>query len=264
MSALYDAIGDGYTRRRRADPRLAAALWAALGDATTLVNVGAGSGSYEPSDRNVVAVEPSAVMLAQRSAHAAPAVCARAEALPFADGAFDGALAVLTIHHWADQARGLAECARVARERVVLLTWDPASDGFWLVREYFPELLAHDRTLFPRLDAIAAVLGELEVCTLPIPADCVDGFLGAFWQRPAAYLDPAERAGMSSFARVADPAAQLDRLRADIDSGAWAARHASLMGRTELDVGYRVVIAPPVSHHGAPRSVDPRCSRVAR
>ncbi len=239
----YDAIGAGYALRRRPDPRLAAALDDALGDARSVVNVGAGAGSYEPADRAVVAVEPSAVMLAQRGPHAAPAVQAAAEALPFRDGAFDAALAVLTVHHWADQARGLAECARVARRRVVLLTWDPAADGFWLVDEYFPELLEVDRRIFPPLDAIAAVLGTLTVVPLPIPADCVDGFLGAYWRRPAAYLDPAVRAGISSFARTGAAVERLDALRRDVASGAWEARHAPLLQRAELDLGYRVVIA---------------------
>jgi SAM-dependent methyltransferase len=208
-----------------------------------VVNVGAGAGSYEPSDRSVMAVEPSATMLAQRAPHAAPAIRARAEALPFAAESFDAALAVLTIHHWADQHRGLAECVRVARQRVVLLTWDPASDGFWLVQEYFPDLLAHDRQIFPRLDTLALILGEIDVRPVPIPGDCIDGFLGAFWRRPAAYLDPAVRSGMSSFARLRDPAESIERLRADLASGDWARRHAALSGRSELDVGYRLVIA---------------------
>ena len=151
MSAItvYDTIGRSYTSQRRADPRIAARLTVALAGMRSVLNVGAGAGSYEPAGRSVVAVEPSAVMLAQRPRGAAPAVRARAEALPFADRAFDAVMAVLTVHHWADRARGLAECARVARGRVVLLTWDPAADGFWLVREYFPAFLQADREQFP-------------------------------------------------------------------------------------------------------------------
>ncbi len=252
-SAVYDSIGRGYARRRRPDPRIAARVTAALGAARTVLNVGAGAGSYEPAGRAVVAAEPSAVMLAQRPSGAAPAVRARAEALPFADRAFDAVMAVLTLHHWADRAGGLAECARVARDRVVLLTWDPASPGFWLVREYLPGFLAMDRQQFPGMDALRAALGDalgpgarVTVAPVPVPGDCVDGFLGAFWARPAAYLDPAVRAGISSFAR-ADPApeveAGLERLRADLASGAWEARHGRLRAADALDVGYRLVVA---------------------
>lgn len=251
--AVYDAIGQGYVRQRRPDPRIAARVTAALGAARTVLNVGAGAGSYEPADRAVVAVEPSAVMLAQRPPGAAPAVQARAEALPFEDRAFDAVMAVLTLHHWADQSGGLAECVRVARERVVVLTWDPASSGFWLVEEYVPEFLALDRRQFPAMDSLRTALGDalgpgarVDVTPVPVPGDCVDGFLGAFWARPAAYLDPTVRAGISSFAR-ADLAsaveAGLARLRADLASGAWEARHGGLRAAEALDVGYRLVVA---------------------
>jgi SAM-dependent methyltransferase len=247
---LYDAIGATYSSHRRADPRIAAALLAALGDAATVVNVGAGTGSYEPVDRRVVAVEPSAVLLAQRVPGAAPAVRARAEELPFADGTFDAALAVLTVHHWGDPTAGLRECARVARRRVVILTWDPAATGFWLVEEYFPELLAHDRRVFPALGELARVLGDLDVSVVPIPGDCVDGFLGAFWRRPEAYLDPTVRAGMSSFGRVADVQRGIERLTTDLASGAWAARHEPLRARATLDLGYRLVVSGASSSSG--------------
>ena len=251
--AAYDAIGREYARQRRPDPRIAARVTAALGAARSVLNVGAGAGSYEPDGRGVVAVDPSAVMLAQRPPGAAPAVQARAEALPFADRSFDAVMAVLTLHHWTDGAGGLAECARVARARVVLLTWDPASSGFWLVQEYVPAFLALDRRQFPGMDALRAVLGNalgpgarVEVTPVPVPGDCVDGFLGAFWARPAAYLEPAVRAGISPFAR-ADLAlvveAGLERLRADLASGAWEARYGDLRATDALDVGYRLVVA---------------------
>ncbi len=245
-STIYDAIGRGYAQHRRPDPRIAAQLTLALHGARTVLNVGAGTGSYEPTDRAVVAAEPSAVMLAQRPPGAAPAVQARAEALPFADDAFDAVLAVLTLHHWADRAGGLAECARVARERVVLFTWDPAADGFWLVRDYLPDFLALDRRQFPPMAALAVAFGRglrVEVTPVPVPRDCVDGFLGAFWARPAAYLDPTVRAGISSFARVRGAGAGLERLRADLASGTWAVRYAGLRTAETLDVGYRVVVA---------------------
>ena len=242
--AIYDSIGRGYARQRRPDPRIAASLTAALGDARSVLNVGAGSGSYEPTDRRVVAVEPSAVMIAQRPPGSAPAVQARAESLPFADRTFDAAMAVLTLHHWADRARGLAECARVARERVVLLTWDPAAGTFWL-HEYFPEFLAADRGKFPEVAAYLEAFGpgaRVNVSAVPVPRDCVDGFLGAYWARPEAYLDPEVRSGISSFAMPGTENG-VERLRADLASGAWHARHAALLAEDALDVGYRLVVA---------------------
>src|SRR5262245_42199305 len=166
MAELYDTIGQRYGTYRRPDPRIAAAIAAALGPVGRVVNVGAGTGSYEPRDRAVVAVEPAHAMIRQRPPDSAPAVQASATALPFRDAAFDTALAVLTVHHWPDRARGLAELTRVAH-RVVILTWDPDSSGFWLVDEYFPAIVALDRPLFPSLPDLARVLGELEVQTLP-------------------------------------------------------------------------------------------------
>jgi SAM-dependent methyltransferase len=250
-NAVYDAIGQGYAKQRRADPRIADRLWAALGAATSVLNVGAGAGSYEPMDRTVIAVEPSAVMLAQRRSTAAPAVQARAEALPFADRMFDAALAVLTVHHWADRPRGLAECARVVRDRVVLLTFDPTVEDFWLVRDYLPSLMALDRAQFPSMKAYQTAFGraaQVVVTPLPIPRDCADGFLGAYWARPAAYLDAAVRSGISSFARVrADRG--LERLRDDLASGEWHKRYGHLLNAEALDLGYRIVIARMSSHH---------------
>lgn len=244
-SALYDEIGRGYAEQRRSDPRIAARLTAALGDAKSVLNVGAGVGSYEPADRTVVAVEPSAVMLAQRPPGSAPAVRARAEALPFPDGTFDAVLAILTLHHWTDRALGLAECARVARKRVVLFTWDAESDGFWLVQDYFPQFVQTDRLRFPTMQAYGELLGpraRVEISAVPIPRDCIDGILGAYWARPAAYLDPRVRAGISSFARPgAEPG--LARLAADLGSGAWHERHGHLLELNELDLGYRLVVA---------------------
>jgi len=243
MSATYDKIGATYSNQRRADPRIATMIRAAVGHVHTAVNVGAGTGSYEPRDIDVVGVEPSAVMLAQRPPHAAPAVRATAESLPFGDRSFDVALAVLTIHHWSDQRRGLEECARVARRRVVLFTWDPESSGFWLMREYFPETLALDRRIFPSVADIADVLGELEIEAVPIPADCIDGFLGSYWRRPRAYLDPAIRGGMSSFSLIPDATVGLARLDRDLESGAWTESHADLLETDALDIGYRILIA---------------------
>jgi SAM-dependent methyltransferase len=239
----YDAIGRSYSTRRRPDPRLTARVDALIGPDTTVVNVGAGTGSYEPVRSGVVAVEPSIVMLSQRLPSAAPAVRAVAEALPFQDQAFDVVLAILTLHHWNDQRRGLEECTRVARDRVVILTWDPGAEAFWLVRDYFPEILAIDRRIFPAMELLRAVLGSIDVHPLPIPADCVDGFLGAYWQRPEAYLDEGVRASISSFSRLKSIGPQLERLERDLRSGEWERRNAQLYHRAELDLGYRLVMA---------------------
>lgn len=234
MTQPFDHLGVDYARKRQPDPRIAAAIVRALGDADRVVNVGAGTGSYEPRDRQVIAVEPSRTMIRQRAATSALVVQAVAGALPFADRAFAAALAVLTIHHWPDVAAGLAECRRVARDRVVILTWDPDTT-FWL-HDYVPALWAYDRNIFPPIASFAA----RAVVPVPIPHDCVDGFLGAYWRRPAAYLDPAVRFAMSTFSRI-DATAGIARLARDLADGTWAARHADLLGRSELDVGYRVI-----------------------
>lgn len=241
--ALYDRIGTTYSEHRRPDPRIAARIRAALGPARTVLNVGAGTGSYEPRDRSVVAVEPSAEMIRQRPPTAAPAVRASAEALPFRERAFDAALAVLTIHHWPDWRAGLRRMQRIARERVVLLTWDPAHPGFWLVQEYFPEILAADLRIFPSLAGLREVLGPLEVHPVPVPADCEDGFLGAYWRRPERYLDAGVRSAISTFAALPEPDTGLARLRRDLADGSWERRHGSLRAAAELDVGYRLVRA---------------------
>jgi SAM-dependent methyltransferase len=247
VAARYDAIGRTYTATRATEPRIAARIWDALGDARTVVNVGAGTGSYEPPDRAVTAVEPSAVMIAQRPPGAAPAVQASAEALPFDDASFDAAMAVLTLHHWRDLRAGCAELRRVARDRVVVFSWDPAFVGcMWLGPEYFPRYAREDAAGFPSLAEQAAALGDAAVAVVPIPWDCRDGFFSAFWRRPEAYLDPAVRAGISTLAKRSDDelADGLARLRADLDSGAWARRHADLLERDELDLGYRLLVGP--------------------
>ena len=240
MAELYDAIGRDYRVHRRPDPRIAAAIAGALGPAVSVVNVGAGAGSYEPAAPRVLAIEPSLEMIRQRPAGAAPVVRAVAGNLPLRDRSLDAALAVLTVHHCPDRARGLAELGRVAR-RVVILTWDPGSHGFWLVDDYFPELVATDRKIFPRLGDFRSALGDVEVHTLPVPHDCTDGFLGAYWRRPHAYLDDGVRLAISTFSKI-DARPGLARLRGDLDSGAWHRRHGRLLADQELDLGYRLVI----------------------
>ena len=243
MSRAYDTIGVNYAALRRPDPRIAARIDAALGPAETVLNVGAGAGSYEPAGRRVTAVEPSAEMIRQRPASAARAVQASAEDLPFEDGGFDASMAVLTIHHWSDQAKGLREMRRVTRGPIVILTYDPAFRGFWLA-DYLPELVALDEAQMPRMSDYEAWLGPIEVSPVPIPHDCVDGFLCAYWRRPAAYLDARIRAAMSSFWALGEAAAGgLARLERDLDSGEWERRYGALLERDECDCGYRLVVA---------------------
>ena len=248
MSArpLYDRIGHGYPATRRADPRIAAAILDALGDARTVVNVGAGTGNYEPAGREVLAVEPSAAMIAQRPAGAAPCLQASAEDLPLEDGSFDAATALMTVHHWSDLGAGLAELRRVARSRIVIFTWDAAPAAVsWLSREYLPELGELDLFRFPSPGELAESLGGAEVRTIPIPRDCQDGFIEAFWARPEAYLDPAVRAGMSGMRALAPEVVErgIGRLRADLESGEWDRRHGRLRELAELDLGYRLVVS---------------------
>lgn len=241
----YDLIGLSYTHTRATDPRLAAAIWEALGDARTVVNVGAGTGNYEPPDREVTAVEPSAVMIAQRPPEAAPAVQASAEALPFDDGAFDAAMAVLTLHHWSDWRAGVEELRRVAR-RVVVFSWDPEFAGrLWVSADYFPGLVDDSVSGFPSLADQAGAVRATRVTAAPIPHDCRDGFYGAHWRRPEAYLDPVVRAGISTMAKrdPAELAPGLARLEQDLRTGAWAERHADLLALEELDLGYRLLVS---------------------
>jgi SAM-dependent methyltransferase len=243
-SNTYDRVGSDYTHTRNEDPRLAGLIERELGGARTVLNVGAGTGSYEPTDRFVVAIEPSMVMLKQRSTGSAPAAQAVAERLPFRDDAFDAVMAVLTVHHWSDQDAGLLELNRVARERIVLLTWDPSTEGFWLLRDYFSEFLDADRRRFPPIEQLLRFVADGRVINVPIPHDCLDGFLGAYWRRPWAYLDAETRNGISSFATCQD-LSPLRRLEEDLDTGEWQRRHGDLLKEEELDIGYRLVVGRP-------------------
>lgn len=242
----YDAIGSTYAGTRRPDPRIAAQVVAALGEAESVLNVGAGAGSYEPADRRVVAVEPSVRMVRQRPLGSAPVVRAVAEFLPFDDGAFDAAMAILTVHHWSDVARGMAEMRRVSQGRLVVLTWDEALwEPFWLVRDYFPGMREVDRPRAVGVSELVERLGAATVVEVPVPFDCLDGFCGAFWRRPAAYLDPAVRAGISSFAMmgVGEVDEGLRRLAADLESGRWRERNVELLSLDHVDLGYRLIVS---------------------
>jgi hypothetical protein len=241
QGALYDTIGRTYAEHRRPDPRIAAYIEDALGDARTVVNVGAGTGSYESANRAVVAVELSMTMIGQRAR--GTVIQGAAEALPVADATFDAATAFITIHHWSDWRAGLAEMQRVA-SRVVVLGVDPdVLQSFWIT-DYFT-LWQPGQVADPSTDDVVEALGRAEVIPIPTPHDCIDGFLLAYWRRPEAYLDPTVRACISGFARASaeDLAPGLSRLRADIESGAWARRYADLLDRDTLDTGMRLVVS---------------------
>lgn len=240
MTAIYDRIGVDYAALRRPDRRIAAQINAALGPARTVLNVGAGAGSYEPVDRELVALEPSSAMIAQRSVRAAPCVGGRAEALPFRDDAFDAIMAMLTVHHWDDQVAGLSELRRVSRGSVVILTFDPAFRGFWLT-DYLPGLIALDEAQMPPLDTYECMLGPVEITPVPVPHDCTDGFLCAYWRRPEFYLDPQVRQGSSSFWALGEISKEMERLRRDLADGGWERRYGALRKLDALDCGYRLV-----------------------
>ncbi|GAA4098858.1 class I SAM-dependent methyltransferase [Nonomuraea soli] len=243
---LYDTIGATYTVTRRTEPRIAAQIWAALGDARTILNVGAGTGSYEPSDRYVLAVEPSALMRSQRRPDAAPCLAGSAEHLPFDDQSFDAAMAIASIHHWPDPIAGLREMRRVAR-RVVVFTHDTSDEGwlnrFWLTRDYLPEisnLLIGRPTATELADAIGARLEPV-----PIPWDCADGFFEAHWRRPEGYLEESVRRGVSVWSRVGAEAEErvVRSLREDLTSGRWTERNRDLLDLEAAELGLRLLIA---------------------
>jgi SAM-dependent methyltransferase len=242
---LYDNIGATYTVTRRTEPRIAEEIWAALGDARTVLNVGAGTGSYEPPDRHVVAVEPSALMRSQRSPGAAPCLAGSAEQLPFDDDSFDAAMAVCTVHHWRDARAGLREMRRVAR-RVVVFLFDTSDAGkFWLTRDYLPEVLALRgcRVLASLPELADEIEGRME--PVPIPWDCADGFYEAYWRRPEAYLNEDVRRGISVWNAVGPGAENraVHRLREDLASGRWAERNRDLVDLDAAELGARLLIA---------------------
>jgi SAM-dependent methyltransferase len=246
----YDAIGEDYARFRREDPRFRARILEALGEARTVVNVGAGAGSYEPDDRHVVAIEPSDVMAAQRPRNLAPAIRAGAAKLPLRDGSVDAAMAILTVHHWDDaREQGVSELRRVARGPVVVLTYDSrVSETMWLMAEYLPEIAALDRAIFPHPEVLAGWLGgRVTVEPVPIPRDTPDWMLGAYWAHPERVLDADARAATSGFARMSDPVVEraVRSVRSDLADGAWDRRHGALRGLAEYDAGLRLIVGWP-------------------
>lgn len=244
----YETQGHGYARARRPDPRIAALIHDGLGDARTVLNVGAGAGSYEPADRYVLAVEPSAAMRAQRPRGAAPAVDATAESLPFDDDSFDAVMATVTVHQWPDPDRGLRELRRVSRGPVLVLTFDGDElPRLWL-EAYVPELVVAERRRYPSIKAIAEVIGtRTDVLEVPVPIDCVDGFTEAFYARPEAFLDPAVRAGQSAWGFVSPDvtAEAVERLRRDLAEGEWDRRYGHLRSQPTFVGALRLLVGHP-------------------
>ena len=243
--ADYGEIGGGYARVRQPDPRIAARFHAALDDARTVLNVGAGAGSYEPTDREVTAVEPSASMRAQRPDWLTRAIDATAETLPFDDDSFDAAMASVTVHQWPDLEAGLAGMRRVSRGPVVILTFDPVPPEHWWVMDYVPELLEVESRRMPTIDRIAASIGPIvEVQTVMIPSDCIDGFGQALFARPERMLDPGTRRAMSAWSFVPEKVVSRfeAQLSADLESGAWDAKYAAFRQLESFDGGLRLVI----------------------
>lgn len=246
--ADYGRIGAGYALIRQPDPRIAAQIMDAIGDAQTVLNVGAGAGSYEPVDRDVTAVEPSASMRAQRPTHLTPAIDATSDNLPFTDGSFDASMASVTVHQWPDLARGLGEMRRVTRGPVVIMTFDPVPPEHWWMLDYAPELFEVEGHRMPAIADISADLGgTVEVRTVLIPIDCVDGFGQAFFGRPERILEPEVRRAMSAWSFVPDDVvARFDReLRSDLESGAWDSKYGRFRSLPEFDGGLRLVVGRP-------------------
>jgi len=244
----YETHGSGYARQRRTDPRIAALVHEALGDVRTILNVGAGAGSYEPEDRHVLAIEPSGAMRAQRPPHLAPAIHGVAEALPFDDASVDAAMAMVTVHQWPELEKGLGELRRVARGPVVVMTFDgDAMDRYWLA-DYVPELISVERRRMPAIETIRAGLGgRMEVRAIPIPADCVDGFCEAFYARPECLLDPRVRAAQSAWGFVGEEikARFVNALSRDLASGAWDARYGAWRRLPSYEGSLRLIVGWP-------------------
>ena len=241
MTVNYNQLAEAYKKFRRPDPRIAAQIHAHLVGAKHILNVGAGSGSYEPDQDGIAAVEPSHEMIAKRVDTKTALIQGIAEALPFKDNCFDVSMGILTIHHWSDIVTGLKEMARVSRVKIILFTWIGYDNNFWLT-DYIPEIKGIDEALFPSIVALEQTLGNISVETVPIPHDCTDGFMCAYWRRPEAYLDPVVRKAISTFARIGNIQSGLARLAHDLKTGTWHTNFRHLSEMDHIDLGYRLVV----------------------
>ena len=243
MDIIYDDIGTNYSVTRCTDPKIAKQLYSEFRGATRIVNIGAGTGSYEPEDVELVAVEPSSKMISQRRNGSHRVEKAFAEKLPFENSSFSHAMTVLSMHHWENRALAFSEINRVVTEKFVAITWDPESDPFWLTRDYFPEIYEMDKCIFPGMEELDEHFVEVKISPLLIPGDCKDGLLAAFWKRPEAYLSNKVRQSTSPFSKIKNLAEGLKKLEDDIASGAWAKNNHAILSSTSLDVGYRLISA---------------------
>jgi len=243
VDALYDHIGINYSVTRCTDPIIAKQLYSELQGATHIVNIGAGTGSYEPDDVELVAVEPSIEMISQRKPNSHRVEKAFAEKLPFKNDSFSHAMTVNSIHHWENRTLAFREINRVVTEKFVAITWDPKSDPFWLTRDYFPEIYEMDKCIYPEIEEFNDHFDDVKVSPLKIPSDCKDGLLAAFWKRPEAYLSIKVRQSTSPFSKVKYLAEGLQKLEADLVSGTWVKNNYAILNSTSLDVGYRLISA---------------------
>lgn len=237
----YDTLGKGYVHKRKTDPRIAEQINIHLRGAEYIVNIGAGTGSYEAQGYKLIAVEPSAEMIKQRAANAYPVVQAFAESLPFENKCFSHALTILSMHHWTNRNQAFAEINRVAKQKFVALTWNPAAAPFWLTADYFPEIYNNDVTIFPTVNELKQHFKNVTVSPLLIPNDCEDGFLAAYWRRPEAYLDAEVRSSISTFSKLSNLNQGLEKLQYDIDHGIWVKNNASLLEKDWFDAGYVII-----------------------
>ena len=243
MKPIYDDIGINYSVTRCTDPNIAQQLYPELVGATRIVNIGAGTGSYEPENVDLVAVEPSSEMISQRKEGAYPVKQASAEKLPFENNRFSHAMTVLSMHHWVDRPKAFSEINRVATDKFVAISWDPQTEPFWLTRDYFPEIHEMDKAVFPTMAEIKAHFDDVQVRPLQIPHDCQDGFFAAFWKRPQAYLSPEVRQATSPFSKVSNLEEGLNKLQNDLTSGAWAKKNADILSASSFSAGYVLITA---------------------
>jgi len=239
---LYDEIGLNYSIGRKSDAYIAAQINSELQGSDSILNIGAGSGSYEPKSVNLTAVEPSNAMIRQRIPGSHPVCKAKAEYLPFADKSFSHTMTILSMHHWSDRKQALTEISRVTEKRFIAVSWDPGDNLFWLTRDYFPEIYEIDRQIFPQIDEFYESFEKVTVKTLPIPADCRDGFMAAYWRKPHAYLDKQVREGISTFHKISNIDDGLYKLEKDLKSGIWQQKYADLLKLKFIDVGYKIIV----------------------
>ena len=240
---IYDKIGVNYARQRQTDPRLLEQITTKLKGAKRILNIGAGAGSYEPPNMDLVALEPSSKMINQRAKDAYPVVQGSAENLPFDNNSFSHVMTILSMHHWINKPKAFKEINRVAKERFVAVSWNPEAEPFWLTRDYFPEMYEADRAIFPKLNELNLYFGDVKMVPLSIPEDCIDGFLAAYWKRPEAYLNPTVRQSISTFSKLKSVEKGLQKLKNDLDSGVWLERNKEILNSSSLDAGYVLITA---------------------